>query len=92
VVNGRRSVDDLIYCQEGSDGRSSFQVGDGERSSDLIDSQMGRKKIPSCQVGKGEDMNSTESSYQQGVLMEEDLRCVLIMLSTYTRSANILHK
>ena len=40
---------------------------------------MGREKIPSCQVGKGKEMNSVESSYQQGVLMEEDQRCVLII-------------
>jgi hypothetical protein len=30
-------------------------------------------------VGKGEEMNSVESSYQRGVLMEEDQRCVLII-------------
>jgi hypothetical protein len=69
VGNGRRLVDDLIDCQEGSDGSSSCQVGNVERSGDLID----------CQVGKGEDMNSAESSYQQGVPMEEDQRCVMII-------------
>jgi hypothetical protein len=79
VGNERRSVDGLIDFQEGSDGSSSFQVGNGERSGDLIDCQVGREKIPSCQVGKGEEMNSVESSYQQGVLMEEDQRCVLII-------------
>jgi hypothetical protein len=61
-------------------------VGNGERSGDLIDCQVGREKIPSCHVGKEEErilskslMNSIESSYQQGVLMEEDQRCVIII-------------
>jgi hypothetical protein len=72
VGNGRRSVDDLIDCQEGSDGSSSFQVGNEGGSLDLIDYQVGRGGIPECQVGKGEEMNSTESSYQQGVLIDED--------------------
>jgi hypothetical protein len=54
-------------------------VGNEERSGDLIDCQVGREKIPSCQVGKGEEMNSAEISYQQEVLMEEDQRCVLII-------------
>jgi hypothetical protein len=40
---------------------------------------VGREKIPSFQVGKGEEMNSVESSYYQGVPMEEDQRCVLII-------------
>jgi hypothetical protein len=53
---------------------------------DLIDYQEGRSEIPDCQVGKGEErrlseslMNSAESSYQQGELMEEDQKCILII-------------
>jgi hypothetical protein len=37
VGNGRRSVDDLIDYQEGSDGSSSCHVGNEEGSLDLID-------------------------------------------------------
>jgi hypothetical protein len=33
-------------------------------SIDLIDCQVGSRKIPYCQVGKGEKMNSEVSSYQ----------------------------
>jgi hypothetical protein len=72
VGNRRRSVEDLIDYQEGSDGSSSFQVGNEEGSLDLIDCQGGRGEIPDRQVGKGEEMNSAESSYQQGVLIDED--------------------
>jgi len=54
-------------------------VRNGERSVDLIDCQEGKAKIPYFQVGKGEEMNSTKSSYQQGVLMEEDQRYVMII-------------
>jgi hypothetical protein len=70
VANGRRSV--LIDFQEGSDGSSIFQVGNEGGSLDIIDYQVGRGGIPKCQVGKGEDMNLVESSYQQGVLIDED--------------------
>jgi hypothetical protein len=42
-----RSIEDLIDCQEGSDGSSSFHVGNGDRSGDLIDFQVDREKIPS---------------------------------------------
>jgi hypothetical protein len=55
-------------------------------SEDLIDCQEGRGEIPIFQVGKGEEMrlseslkNSVGSSYQQGVLTEEDQRSVLII-------------
>jgi hypothetical protein len=41
-------VEDLIDCQEGSDGSLIFQVGNRERSGDLINFQVGREKIPSC--------------------------------------------
>jgi hypothetical protein len=63
---------DIIDCEKGSDGISSFQVGNEEVSLDLIDCQGGRGEIPYHQVGKGEEMNSAESSYQQGVLINED--------------------
>ena len=71
VGNGRRSVDDLIDCQEGSDGSLDFQMGNEEGSLDLIDLQVGRGGILDLQVGKAEDMNSVESSYQKGVLIDE---------------------
>jgi hypothetical protein len=54
-------------------------VGNEERSGDIIECQVGREKIPSFRVGKGEEMNSAEISYQQEVLVEEDHRCVLII-------------
>jgi hypothetical protein len=48
-------------------------------SVDLIDCQVGRREVPNCQVGRGKEMrlsesltDSVESSYQQGVLMDED--------------------
>jgi hypothetical protein len=71
VGNGGRSVDDLINFQEGSDGSSTFQVGNEEGSLDLIDFHGGRREIPYRQVGEGEEMNSVESSYQKGVLIDE---------------------
>jgi hypothetical protein len=46
---------------------------------DLIDCQKGRAEIPDFQVGKGKKMNSAESSYKQGELMEEDHRNILII-------------
>jgi hypothetical protein len=38
----------------------------------IIDFQGGRREILDRQVGKGEEMNSVESSYQQGVLIDVD--------------------
>jgi hypothetical protein len=56
------------------------------RSVDLIDCQEGRREIPYFQVGKEEErrlseslMNSVESSYQQGELVEEDQKCIMII-------------
>jgi hypothetical protein len=71
VGNGGRSVDDLINFQEGSDGSSSFQVANEKGSLDLIDLYGGRREIPYRQVGEGEEMNSVESSYQEGVFIDE---------------------
>jgi hypothetical protein len=80
---GMRSARDLMNCQEDSDGNLNCQVGNEMRSVDLIGNQEGRREIPYCQVGKGEEgrlseslMNSTESSYKQGELMEEDQKCI----------------
>jgi len=49
-------------------------------SIDLVNYQVGRTKIPYCQVGKGEHMRLSESlmnsrmiSGQQGVLMKDRL-------------------
>jgi hypothetical protein len=47
-------------------------VGNEGGSLDLIDYQVGRGGIPECQVGKGEEINSAESPYHQGVLIDED--------------------
>jgi hypothetical protein len=71
VGNGGRSVDDLINVQEGSDGSLSFQVGNEEGSLCLIDFHGGIREIPYREVGEGEEMNSVESSYQKGVLIDE---------------------
>jgi hypothetical protein len=57
--------------REGSDGSSSFQVGKEEGSLHLIEFHGGRREIPYRQVGEGEEMNSVESSYQKGVLIDE---------------------
>jgi hypothetical protein len=70
---------DLINCQVDSDGLLDHQVGNETRSVDFIDFQESRGEIPDFQMGQGKEMNSAESSYQQGVLMEEDQRCVLIV-------------
>jgi hypothetical protein len=74
-----RSMEDVINFQERNGELSNFQVGNEVRSDDLIDCQEGRGEIPIFQVGKGEDMNSSRSSYQQGELMEEDQRSILII-------------
>jgi hypothetical protein len=72
VGNGKRSMVDLKDCQVGSNESSDCQVGNEMGSlEDLIDFYKGRKEIPYFQVGKGEETNSAESSYQQGELMEE---------------------
>jgi hypothetical protein len=69
-----------------SDESLDCQVGNEMRSIDLIDCEEGRREIPYFQVGKGEErilseslMNSAEISYQQGELMEQDQRCILII-------------
>jgi hypothetical protein len=64
-------VDDLINSQEGSVGSLIFLVGNEEGSLDLIDFHGGRREIPYRQVGEGEEMKSVESSYQEGVLIDE---------------------
>jgi hypothetical protein len=79
VGNGKRSVEDLAYLQGSSGESSDFQVGNEMGSLDLIHYQVGSKKFPNCQVGKGKEMrlseslmNSEESSYQQGLLIGKD--------------------
>jgi hypothetical protein len=74
-----RSSEDLIDCQEDNSGNSYCQVGNEMGSGDLIDCQESRREIPNFQVGKGREMrlseslrSSGESSYQQGVLIDED--------------------
>jgi hypothetical protein len=58
--DGKRSGRGLIDCQ----------VGNEKRSVDLINYQEVRGDIPIFQVGKGEEMSSSESSCQQGVLTD----------------------
>jgi hypothetical protein len=85
--NEKRSMVDLKDCQVGSEESSDFQVGNEMGSlEDLIDCQEGREEIPDFQVGKGEEMrlsdslmNSEVSSYQQGMMTEEDQRSILII-------------
>jgi hypothetical protein len=55
-------------------------------SLDLMDCQVGNRKFPNCQVGKGKEMrlseslmNSEESSDQQGVLTGENQKIILII-------------
>jgi hypothetical protein len=50
---GKRSGKDLAGCQ----------VGNESGSVDLIKFQVGRRDIPDCQVGKGEEMSSAEISF-----------------------------
>jgi hypothetical protein len=47
-----------------------LQVGNKEEPCDLINYQEGRGHILNCQVGKGEEMSSVESSRQQGVSID----------------------
>jgi hypothetical protein len=53
---------------------------------DLIDCQVGSRKFPNFQVGRGKEMrlskslmNSEESSYQQGVLTGENQKSILMI-------------
>jgi hypothetical protein len=57
---GKRSGRDVV----------DFQVENKKGSDDLINCQEGEGDIPIFQVGKGEEMISTESSSQQGVLTD----------------------
>jgi hypothetical protein len=68
----KRSLEDLMNYQEGSEESLDFQEGNEMGSlGDLIYCQKGREEIPYCQVGKGEQlkllnsvMNLEVSSYQ----------------------------
>jgi hypothetical protein len=51
-------------------GLIGFQVGNEKGSVDLVNFQEGKGDFPIFQVGKGEEMSSTESSCQQGVLTD----------------------
>jgi hypothetical protein len=79
VGNGNRSAEGLAYFQGSSGESSDFQVGNEMGSLDLIDCQVGSRKFPNCQVGRGKEMrlsesiiDSVESSCQQGVLIGEE--------------------
>jgi hypothetical protein len=53
---------EVISCQQGV----MVEMG----SIDLIDFQVGNKKIPYCQVGKGEQMRLTESLMNSGMSLD----------------------
>jgi hypothetical protein len=55
---GKRSLEYLNDCQVSSEEILDCQLGNEMGSLDLIDYQVGRKKIPYCQEGKGEQMSS----------------------------------
>jgi hypothetical protein len=75
-----RSARDTMNCQESGDEFLYFHLGDEMGSSrDLIDCQEGKNEIPNFQVSKGEEMSSEVSSYQQGMLTEEDQRSFLVI-------------
>jgi hypothetical protein len=78
--NEMRSLRDLTDGQEDNEGISHCQEGNEMRSKDLIDCQEGSREIPYYQEGKGEQMNSKLSSYQQMQLTEKgDQRNLLII-------------
>jgi hypothetical protein len=62
----KRSMEDLMNFQEGSDEDSYFQVGNEMRSVDLIDCQEGRSEIPDCKVGKGDEVRLLKSQELRG--------------------------
>jgi hypothetical protein len=65
-----RHVENLIdEGKRSGRGLEGCQVGNNKGSMDLVDCQGGRGDIPTCQVGKGGEMTSTESSCQ-GVLTD----------------------
>jgi hypothetical protein len=78
VVKELRSAEDIIDCQEDSQGTSNFQLGNEMRSLwDLEDCQEGSGSISNCQEGRDKNtrlseslMDSEVSSIQQRVLMK----------------------
>jgi hypothetical protein len=78
MSNELRSLWDLIYYHEDSQGISHFQLGNEMRSlRDLKDYQEGSGSISNCQVGRDENsrlyeslMDLEVSSIQKGVLMK----------------------
>jgi hypothetical protein len=54
VGNGKRPGGGLVYCQGRSVESSDFQEGNDMGSIDLIDYQVGSKKIPKFLGGQGE--------------------------------------
>jgi hypothetical protein len=55
---------------------------------DLIDFHGRRGGIPDRQVGKGENMNSAKSLYQQGVLIDEDSCGFVYHVNEYDEKLN----
>jgi hypothetical protein len=72
VGNGKISTEGLAYYQRSSAEISDCQVGNEMGSLDLIDCQVGSRKLPYYQVGMGGKINSEESLDKQGVLTGED--------------------
>jgi hypothetical protein len=81
VISGRSRV-----LPRGSAESLDCQVGNEMGSDGLIDSQVGRRKFPNCQMGRGKEMrlskslmNSEESSNQQGVLTGGNQKSILMI-------------
>jgi hypothetical protein len=67
VGNGKRSTEGLTYCQGGSGESLDCQVGNDMGSLDLIDYQVGSRKLPNCQVGRGKEVRLSEILRDSGV-------------------------
>jgi hypothetical protein len=75
VGNGK--ISQVSILPGGSGESLDCQVGNEMGSLDLIDCQVGSRKFPNCQVGRGKEMrlskslkDSEVSSCQQGVLID----------------------
>jgi hypothetical protein len=83
--NRKRSSEGLVYCERWErDGKDLIEYQEGNEfmkiAQDLIDCQVGSRKILYCQVGKGEQMNSEVSSYQQEEMTEKEDQKSIMMI------------
>jgi hypothetical protein len=65
-------VEEVGHICEPESGRNLSDEEEVGSTRDLIDCQASRNKILECQVGKGGNMSSNESSYQKGVMKNEE--------------------